>query len=316
MSTTFPARAYISSAPLLLDSTGITSSATTFKCQGSISLIDVLTGTTVVNTKWFAVTVDYGTTNAEKIYCTFDSSTNTFTIKQRNVDGSSSATSHAANAVVIFTWTGTEAAEAQAAVQALHGVLTNSGTATVPVGVVPGATASAGTAQIAAPIDHVHSLANSDLNTWLQNNATGTIASGVSVPVAQLSGTLTAAQLSNAANTWYPTPVTSGTLTNSSASYISQTGVTGFTTYLITFNASVAMGSTTKGVVASIGINGTATSTVMTQTIQASSSSILTSTFIYTTTASATPTINGMLFVGSGGSATLNAATLSIVGLA
>jgi len=310
---TYPVRGYVGaasagtlSASLSASTTGSVASSTSIASWNSSSTVTLTSGVTIT------VAIDYGLATEEKVLAYYVDGTH-INITARGVDGTTAQT-HGAGAFFIPVWSAAEAQEAQNAVQLLKPVLTNTGGATTPAVIGVDATAAVGTAQVVAPIDHVHDLPSTSLATWLQG-ATVT-ASGLSVPAANLTGTLSTTQLANASNSWSPTPVTSGTLTNSPASYISQTGVTGFTTYLITFNASVAMGSTAKGVVASIGINGTATSTAMTQTIQASSSSILTATFIYTTTAYATPTINGMLFVGSGGSATINAATLSIVGLA
>ena len=310
---TYPIRGYVGaasagtlSASLSASTTGSVASSTSIASWNSSSTVTLTSGVTIT------VAIDYGLATEEKVLAYYVDSTH-INITARGVDGTTAQT-HGAGAFFIPVWSAAEAQEAQNAVQLLKPVLTNTGGATTPAVIGVDATAAVGTAQVVAPIDHVHDLPSTSLATWLQG-ATVT-ASGLSVPAANLTGTLSTTQLANASNYWSPTPVTSGTLTNSPASYISQTGVTGFTTYLITFNASVAMGSTAKGVVALIGINGTATSTAMTQTIQASSSSILTATFIYTTTAGATPTINGMLYVGSGGSATINAATLSIVGLA
>ena len=311
---TYPIRGYVGaasagtlSASLSASATGSVYSPTSIASWNSSSTVTLTSGVTIT------VAIDYGLATEEKVLAYYVDSTH-INITARGVDGTTAQT-HGAGAFFIPVWSATEAQEAQNAVQLLKPVLTNTGGATTPAVIGVDATAAVGTAQVVAPIDHVHDLPSTSLATWLQG-ATVT-ASNLSVPAANLTGTLSTTQLANASNYWQPTPVTSGTLTNSPASYISQAGVTGFTTYLITFNASVAMGgSNTRGVVASIGINGTSTSTAMTQTVTAGTSAILTATFIYTTTASATPTINGMLYVGSGGSATINAATLSIVGLA
>ena len=354
---TFPIRANVGSATVGLLNTTISKTATTgtgFSVNSGTltNFLDVAYGAAPASGVNIVLAFDYGTTNAEKMLCTYSSGT--FTIQQRYYDQQTPPSGGLAHigdptgvnaATVIPVFSATEAAEHNAAVQSLVHVITGGslGTISSPGAIsISSGSGSAGTATTAAHSDHTHVLSTSSFNAALAGSTipgstvSGALAGSVTLDASQLTavaantalpanttiaatqvtGSFTSAQLSNAANTWYPTPVTSGTLTNSSVSYISQTGVTGFTTYLITFNASVAMGSTAKGVVASIGINGTSTSTAMTQTIQASSSSILTSTFIYTTTASATPTINGMLYVGSGGSATLNAATLSIVGLA
>jgi hypothetical protein len=332
MSLSYPTRAYINGPALTLDSTGIPSGATTFKVSSSPVVNDVVTGATVVNTKWFAVTVDYGTSFAEKIYCTFDASSNTFTIKQRNVDGTT-VTSHAGGANLVFTWTATEAAETQAAVQAMKTILTNAGTATAPVSVVPGATASAGSANIPAPMDHVHSLANSDLNTWLQGSASGAVASGVTVPVASLTGTLTTAQLANASSAW-AAYITSGSIpsgsTFPSTPQISQS-VTGFPSYLITFTCTAKNLDTTAGhnVLAEIGFGAGSTAGSATQ-ISATTNTVsgavggtntgfsaLTCTYVIgSQTPATTYTAGGYVTIGGSTAGSIVNATLSIVGLA
>jgi hypothetical protein len=154
------------------------------------------------------------------------------------------------------------------------------------------------------------------LATWLQT-ATLT-ASNLTLPVGNLSGTLTTAQLANASNTWSPTPVTSGTIASSATSVISQAAITGFATYLITFNTTASMGGgANHNVVASIGINGTNnTATSMTQYLVASQSGSLSTTYIYTTTAVASFSVGGFLYTATGAGASVTNATLSIVGLA
>ena len=329
MSLSYPNRAYINSPALTLDTTGIPSGASTFKVSTlSPTVNDVVTGATVSNTKWFAVTVDYGQSSAEKIYCTFDASSNTFTIKQRNVDGTT-VTSHAGGALLVFSWTATEAAEAQAAVQAMKGILTNAGTATLPATVVPGATAAAGSAQIPAPMDHVHGLANSDLNTWLQGSATGTVASGVVVPVANLSGTLSTAQLVNASNAWY-TSISSGSVpsgaTFPSTPQISQT-VTGFPSYLITFTCTVKNLDTASGhnVLAEIGFGaGSATQIASTTNTVGGTNggtntgfSTLACTYVVTgVTPATTYTAGGYMTIGGSTAGSVTNANLSIIGIA
>jgi hypothetical protein len=298
--------------------------------ESNVSIASWNSSSTVTLTSGVTITVaiDYGLATEEKVLAYYVDSTH-INITARGVDGTTAQT-HGAGAFFIPVWSATEAQEAQNAVQLLKPVLTNTGGATTPAVIGVDATAAVGTAQVVAPIDHVHDLPSTSLATWLQGatvtasnltvpaaNVSGTL-SAATVPAANLTGTLSTTQLANASNFWYPTAVTSGTVSSTTlTSFISQAGVTGFTNYLITFNANVLMGSGgAHNINASVGINAAAVGSVMTQYTVAGQTSSLSVTYIYSTTAGSTFTVNGMLSSASGAGATINAATLSIVGLA
>jgi hypothetical protein len=250
----------------------------------------------------------------EKVLAYYVDSTH-INITARGVDGTTAQT-HGAGAFFIPVWSAAEAQEAQNAVQVLKPILTNTGGATTPAVIGVDATAAVGTGQVVAPIDHVHNLPSTSLATWLQSASL--TASNLILPVANLSGTLSVAQLANASNTWSPTPVTSGTIASTPTSVISQAAVTGFSTYLITFNATVAMGGGgDHNVIATVGINGTNNSaTSMTQWVLANRNAVLTVNYIYTTTAGASFSVGGFLFTATGAGASVTNTSLNIVGLA
>jgi len=257
MSLTFPVRSNIGAASAgTLASPGIPNTAgagSTFTVTGLTSFFDVVTGATPSASSEVVMAIEYGTTNVEKILCTYSSGI--FTIITRNYDSTSaSVPTHAAGVSVIPVFSATEAAEHNAAAQSLKHVLTNSfGAVTSSAGTVSvGGSGSLGTAPVAAHMDHTHALPTSQLTTWVSNPSTvpgsslyGAIApastidasqltaatAGTALPVnvtmgaGQLTGTLTVAQLTNASNTWNVTGTTASS------------AITGYTNYLILLSA-------------------------------------------------------------------------------
>ena len=225
MSLTFPKRAYAGAAvagtlaaPGLsaVDGAGVTFSSST-----------ALTGWNDVSGANFSgayvvVTFEYGTANEEKVLCTFNQGTGVFTIVQRAYDGTI-AVAHTGGlsgvgALFINTFTATEAAELNAVTQSMVTILTNGGTVTTPQPISVGTgTGSIGTAPHPAAIDHDHKIAPATLNGWLTTTAAGTLASGLSIPYSQVTGTLTISVQpggASAATTAQPTISTStGTTT-------------------------------------------------------------------------------------------------------
>ena len=312
---TYPIRGYAGAASAGTLSLALSSSTTgSVASAASIASWNASSTTPLTSTTRITVAIDYGLATEEKVLAYYVDSTH-INITARGVDGTTAQT-HGAGAFFIPVWSATEAQEAQNAVQVLKPILTNTGGATNTTVIGVDATPAVGTAQIVAPIDHVHNLPSTSLATWLQT-ATLT-ASNLTLPVGNLSGTLTTAQLANASNSWSPTPVTSGTIASSATSVISQAAITGFATYLITFNATASMGGgANHNVVASIGINGTNnTATNMTQYLLANQNGCISTTYIYTTTIGASFSVGGFLYAVTGAGASVTNATLTIVGLA
>ena len=148
-----------------------------------------LTGwTEIANGSWsgdnICVTFGYGTASEEKILCTFNSSTSTFTIVTRGYDGTS-AVAHATGSLFIPTFTATEAAELNAVTQSMKGLLLTDGSAPLPADISTSA-AALGTSTKPSAADHTHKLATSTLNSWLSGSASGAMNSAVSVYLSSL----------------------------------------------------------------------------------------------------------------------------------
>lgn len=310
---TYPIRGYTGAASAGTLASAL-STATTGSVTSSTSIASWNASSTVAFTSSTLITVaiDYGLATEEKVLAYYLDSTH-INITLRGVDGTTAQT-HNAGAFFIPVWSAIEAQEAQNAVQVLKPILTNTGGATNTTVIGVDGTSAVGTAQVVAPIDHVHNLPSTSLATWLQS-ATVT-ATNLTVPAANLSGTLTATQLVNASNTWSPTPVTSGSIPNSPTSVISQV-VSGYTTYLVTFCFTGAIGTTAHNIVSQIGVDGSPVSaTAMTQAISASTTGSVSATYIASGLSTASHTMHGFVYTGTGGTNTIVNATLSIVGLA
>lgn len=163
MALSYPSRSYVANAVAGTLSTALTSASTTFTSSTSLSAWADVTGGAL--TGQLVVAVEYGTANEEKILCTY--SAGTFTIVQRNYNSETSfaytTTSHASGSTFVLVWSATEAAEAQAAVQSLKPILTNSGTSQTPSTVTVTSTNSIGASKFAAAADHSHAIAVSGL---------------------------------------------------------------------------------------------------------------------------------------------------------
>lgn len=210
MALTFPKRGFSGyavagtlSAPGLSssDSTGVTfTSSTTLS-----GWVDVTGGT--FSGANICVTFGYGTSTEEKILCTFNTSTSTFTIVTRGYEGGTAQT-WATGSLFVMTSTATEAAELNAATQSLKTILTNSGTTATPQPVTVGSGVGAiGTGTQPAAIDHDHKISSSTLNGWL--TGLGVLPTAVTV-----------------SNVWNPTATTTGTGP-------SQSSVTGYNKYIV-----------------------------------------------------------------------------------
>jgi len=148
-----------------------------------------LTGwTEIANGSWsgdnICVTFGYGTASEEKILCTFNSGTSTFTIVTRGYDGTS-AVAHATGSLFILTFTATEAAELNAVTQSMKGLLLTDGSAPLPADISTSA-AARGTSTKPSAADHTHLLPTSTLNGWLTSSASGALPFGVTLPATQV----------------------------------------------------------------------------------------------------------------------------------
>lgn len=207
-----------------------------------------LTGwTEIANGSWsgdnICVTFGYGTASEEKILCTFNSGTSTFTIVTRGYDGTS-AVAHTTGSLFILTSTATEAAELNAVTQSMKNLLLTNGLSALPADISTAA-AALGTSTNPASADHTHKLSASTLNGWLSGSASGQVAAAVtvypaSITAGALPATVTAsAQWSNSrttnlALTVYTTWTTTGTPTVT---------VSGYNRYLIIGNAAMSNSS-------------------------------------------------------------------------
>jgi len=155
-----------------------------------------LTGwTEIANGSWsgdnICVTFGYGTASEEKILCTFNSGTSTFTIVTRGYDGTS-AVAHTTGSLFILTSTATEAAELNAVTQSMKNLLLTNGLSALPADISTSA-AALGTSINPASADHTHKLAASTLNGWLTGSASGPMNSNVTVyPASITAGALPA----------------------------------------------------------------------------------------------------------------------------
>ena len=163
MALTYLQRSYAggASAGTLLASIG--SGTTSFSSSSSLSGWTDITGLGFAGN--IVVAVEYGTANEEKILCTFNGTT--FTIVSRNYDGTNFSGTHAAGSTFVLVYTAEEAAEANDVVQTMKTILTNTGTATTPANITVNGTASVGTGQTPAAIDHSHVIPSTSLSTWL-----------------------------------------------------------------------------------------------------------------------------------------------------
>ena len=165
MALNYPNRSYVADSVAGTLSTPITSVSTTFTSSTSISpWTDVVNGSSTISGN-IVVAVEYGTINEEKILCTYNAGT--FTIQQRNYNGETAfntTTAHPASSTFVVVWSATEAAEAQAAVQALvPNVLSHTGTTVLAQDIIIGGTSNAGASKFAAAADHVHNLSGDTL---------------------------------------------------------------------------------------------------------------------------------------------------------
>ena len=192
MSLTFPKRGMAGAAVAgTLASPGLTSSDGAGVTFTSSSLLT--DWSEIGNNSWtgdnICITFGYGTASEEKILCTFNSSTSTFTIVQRAYDGTS-AVAHTTGSLFINTFTATEAAELNAVTQSMKGLLLTDGSNPLPADIST-SSAARGTSTSPAAADHTHKMSASTLNGWLSGSASGQMASAVTVyPTSLTAGTL------------------------------------------------------------------------------------------------------------------------------
>lgn len=250
MALTFPKRGYAGAALAgTLKTPGLSAgdgAGVTFQSSTSLaSWIDV-TGGTFAGAN-LVVTFGYGTSSEEKILCTFNQATATFTIVTRGYDGTTAA-AWTTGSLFTLTWTATEAAELNATTQSLKTILTNSGTTTTPQPITVGSgTGAIGSGTQPAAIDHDHKISASTLNGWLAGSAAGPLSNSVSVGLNLLAtGAL-------------PTGITTSkvwTASSTSSTGPTISGITGYNNYVIIASSKVLAGST-GNLQLSISANGT-----------------------------------------------------------
>lgn len=253
-----------------------------------------LTGwTEIANGSWsgdnICVTFGYGTASEEKILCTFNSSTSTFTIVTRGYDGTS-AVAHTTGSLFILTSTATEAAELNAVTQSMKGLLLTDGSAPLPADISTSA-AARGTSTKPASANHTHLLSTITLNGWLSSSASGATEPAGKVLTSNGAG----------GTTWVdPTNVFSG-----STSYT----LTGFAYYLVI--ADVTLSQPTTGMTLGA-ITLTVGSKVVSQSYPATSSwaQYVTTSFVTSTSGTITATATK----NAGASGTLGTINLTVIG--
>lgn len=311
--SSLPKRSYAGAALAGTLAANLSSSGTSFASSTSLSTwLDVTTSAAPATSNRLVVAFGFGTATEEKILCTLSGTT--FTVVQRGYDGTT-AQAWTTGALFVPVWSATEAAEANAAVQALSTIITNTGTATAPSAITVSNTAgSVGTGTQPAAIDHSHNITAASLNTWLTTSASGTLPSTLTVPLTILaSGSL-------------PTSVSTSNLWNlgtwSSGSAPISTAITGYNDYII-----VVSGNAKASVAANLYLN-----------VNVSASSSMTSptsvlaTATYATTAGSTAIYNlscsgayspgstttfyaQAALTASSGTATTNSVTVTVIGI-
>ena len=310
MALTYPQRGFAGAAVAgTLASPGLTSvngAGVTFTSSTT------LTGwTEIANGSWsgdnICVTFGYGTASEEKILCTFNSSTSTFTIVTRGYDGTS-AVAHTTGSLFILTSTATEAAELNAVTQSMKNLLLTNGLSALPADISTAA-AALGTSTNPAAADHTHKLTASTLNGWLTGSASGQAAAAVKVYLASLNaGAL-------------PTIVTTSQVWNPAAGTtsagVTQASITGFTKYIVVAFSRVT--TTNSGVAAQIQIsitaNGVASINPVINTVPSQCNTSL-ATFAYvSTTATTTFSVANVPNYGSTGGVSSAIHNLIVIGI-
>jgi hypothetical protein len=221
MSLSFPKRGFAGApvAGTLNTNIALTDTGTTFGSSTPLTGWTDITGGTFSG-DYLCVTFGYGTSTEEKILCTYNTSTLTFTISDRGYDGTSAQT-WPTGSLFILTWTATEAAELNAATQSLKTILQNTGTVTTPQTILVGTGVGAvGSGTKPAAIDHDHKITPSALNGWLSGSAAGQMSSSVTVyPTSLVAGAL-------------PAIVTTSNVFNLTGTTVSS-AITGYNNYII-----------------------------------------------------------------------------------
>ena len=180
MALTYLQRSYAGGAVAGTLTSAIGSGTTSFTSSSALTGWTDITGLSFGG--YIVVAVEYGTANEEKILCTFNGTT--FTIVSRNYDGTNFSGTHASGSKFVLVYTAEEAAEANDVVQTMKTILTNTGTATSPANITVGGTASVGSGQTPAAIDHNHVIPSTSLSSWLATTNTAT--TNVTVPATNI----------------------------------------------------------------------------------------------------------------------------------
>lgn len=231
----YPLRAYIGGAAAGTLSAALSSSVTSGTFSSSTSLASwtsVIPAIPLSGSTYLVIAIDYGTATEEKILCTWNTgSSNTLNIVARGYDGTVSQT-HNLGALFIPVFSATEAAEANAAVQAILPLIENTGTSTTPGSVNIDIAGAQGGSTVPAAIDHTHEITSLQLQAFLTGSSVSGSATVGQVLTANGSGGASWANAStssvSAANVTYTitTQSSSFSATNAAAIYLLNSALT------------------------------------------------------------------------------------------
>ena len=310
MALTYPQRGFAGAAVAgTIASPGLTS---TDGAGSTFTSSTTLTGwTEIADGSWsgdnICVTFGYGTASEEKILCTFNSGTNTFTVVARGYDGTTSV-AHTTGSLFINTFTATEAAELNAVTQSMKGLLLTDGSAPLPADISTSA-AARGTSTKPASANHTHLLSASTLTSWLTASASGQLPAAVSVYLSSLaSGALPTAVSTSQVWTQFGGTTSGG---------VTQNSITGFTKYIVVAFSRVT--TTNSGSAAQIQISITANSVAainpVIMTVPSQSNTSLTTFAYVSTTAGTTFSAQNVPNYGSTGGVSSALHNLIVIGL-
>lgn len=237
--SSFPLRGYAGAASTgTLASPGFNVSAgagTTFTSSTTLTGWTDVAGDSFVG-KDLVISFGYGTSTEEKILCTFNPGTNTFTIVQRGYEGTTAKTQTTGNTFNLVACA-TEFAENNAVAQSVGPLIVSGKAPTAPNPIVYNATVpstAGGSSSYPAAANHFHNIPASELNSWLAADASGAVASGVTVPWGQVTSKPTIPVVQTADQKTSTTALTINTTTYATSGTVLGTAVNpsgNFTTY-------------------------------------------------------------------------------------
>ena len=291
--------------------TAIDSVTTTITLASTINWTEVNTGSALGTNGAYVIALDYGTATEEKVLVPTGQTGTTLNDVTRGYDGTAAAPHSNTALLVVPVFSASEAAEANVAVQAI-GNLGGRGTNPTPTDVQIGGsgTGQPGTSAFAAAADHSHPISADAINGALD------------------SGTIQALQ--QKPNAWAnnkssPTPTVVSTVYStggySGDTCASVSGVTGYTTYLVTvtcnlFNQATSGSAENPWIGYGFAAGGTFKDAYEVTGIPFGTGLSMTAQFIYT----GTPTDTSSFYVlvaknSSSGSLEIYGSSISVVGL-